>query len=100
MATKFAQKVYRALAKVPKGKVTTYGKLARIAGSPGAARAVGSLMRNNQHPEIYPCYKVVLSDGRVGSYSGPGGQAKKIKLLRRDGIVIESGRINKLDQFV
>lgn len=93
MTSKFAQKVYQKLAQVPKGKVTTYKALARAAGSPGAARAVGSLMRNNQHPEKYPCYKVVLSDGRVGNFTGPGGVPQKIELLARDGVEVRNRRI-------
>ncbi|MFH0961593.1 MAG: MGMT family protein [archaeon] len=87
----FSEKVYSLLKKVPKGKVTTYSALARAAGSPRAARAVGTLMRKNPNPDKIPCYKVVLSDGRIGNYSGPGGVFRKQALLSKDGIAISPG---------
>jgi O-6-methylguanine DNA methyltransferase len=93
MAGVFAERVYRLLSGVPKGNLTTYSALAKAAGSPLAARAVGTLMRTNAHPETVPCYKVVLSDGRVGNYSGRGGVAGKIRKLESDGIRIENGKI-------
>jgi len=83
------------LKKIPKGKVTTYGELARAAKT--SARAVGSIMRSNEHPDEYPCYKVVSADGNIGGYCGEtsGKQIeKKIKLLKNDGIEIKNGKIN------
>jgi O-6-methylguanine DNA methyltransferase len=83
-------KVYSLLKRIPKGKVTTYGELSKASGL--HPRTVGMLMRNNKDPKNIPCYKVVRSDGSVGGYSG--GVRKKIKLLTRDGIKIEKGKIN------
>jgi O-6-methylguanine DNA methyltransferase len=83
------------LTKIPKGKVTTYGELARVTKS--SPRAIGQVMRNNKHPELYPCYKVVRSDGSIGGYDGcvKGSKInKKIKLLKRDGIKIRNNRID------
>ncbi len=94
----FARNVYSLLKKVPKGRVTTYAALAKAAGRPGAARAVGTLMRKNAHREEIPCYRVVLSDGRTWMYSGPGGAAGKIRRLERDGIEISGGRIARLEK--
>lgn len=90
----FADKVYSLLASVPKGRVTTYSDLAAAAGSPRAARAVGTLMRKNSDPEKIPCYKAVLADGRVGNYTGTGGVRAKIRKLEADGIAVRDGKIS------
>ena len=81
----FATRVYAVVAKIPKGKVMTYGEVAKKAGKPGAARAVGTYMANNYNPNI-PCHRVVRSDGKPGNYNR-GGQARKAELLREEGFV-------------
>lgn len=82
----FKERIYKLTAQIPEGKVATYGQLAKLAGSPGAARAVGMCMKTNPHPEIVPCYKVVASDGSLTGYSaGEGVVTKKQKLLS-DGV--------------
>lgn len=80
----------RLLKKIPKGKVTTYKELAEAAKT--HPRAVGTIMHANRFPSEYPCYKVVMSDGRIGGYGG--GVKKKIKLLKKDGITVKKGRID------
>lgn len=83
------------LRKIPRGKVTTYGELARATKS--SPRAIGQVMRRNQRPDLYSCYKVVASDGSVGGYDGcvKGSKVdKKIGLLKKDGIEIRNGRID------
>lgn len=81
------------LKKIPKGKVTTYKELARAAKT--SPRAVGAILRNNKYPQRYPCYKVVRSSGEIGGYCGSAKKnvAKKVTLLRRDGIVVRRGKI-------
>ncbi|MEE9323772.1 MAG: MGMT family protein [Candidatus Aenigmarchaeota archaeon] len=86
------EKVYSLLKRIPKGKVTTYGELAKV--SKLHPRSIGTLMRKNSDPVNIPCYKVVRSDGSVGGYSAKGGIKTKIKLLQKDGIRIEKGKIN------
>jgi O-6-methylguanine DNA methyltransferase len=84
------------LRKIPRGKVTTYGELARICKT--SPRAIGQIMRHNKDPKLYPCYKVVRSDGSIGGYSGSIGGSKirrKILLLKKDGIEIIKGKIDK-----
>ena len=87
-----AAKVYRFLQKIPRGKVVTYGELARASGL--HPRTVGMLMRKNSDPVNIPCYKVVRSDGSLGGYSGAGGIGKKIALLEKDGVEVKNGRID------
>ena len=90
----FKEKVYDLAKQIPQGKVATYGQLAELAGSPGAARAVGMCMRTNEHPEIIPCYKVVASDGSLTGYSaGKGIITKKEKLLH-DGVKFKNDKVD------
>lgn len=78
----FAAKVLRILMQVPYGTTLTYGKLATLAGSPQAARAVGRAMAMNPFPIIIPCHRVIGADGRMTGYSGGEGVATKEWLLR------------------
>lgn len=83
------------LRKIPKGKVTTYGALAKTTKS--SPRAIGQIMKINEHPEIYPCYKVIASNGAIGGYAGCVKGKKideKIAKLRKDGIKINNGKID------
>ena len=82
------------LRKVPRGKVTTYGDLAKAAKT--SPRAIGRIMRYNKEPKKYPCYKVIKSDGSIGGYCGSMNSGKKVLLLRRDGIKIKNNRIDKM----
>lgn len=94
MKQTFKDKVYDLTKHIPKGKVATYGQLARLAGSPGAARAVGMFMKTNPVPEIVPCYKVVASDGSLTGYSaGKGVITKKEKLLK-DGVAFKNDKVD------
>lgn len=83
--TPFAKKVYAIVARIPKGTTMTYGEVAKKAGKPGAARAVGTIMSHNYRPGI-PCHRVVRSDGRIGDYNR-GGQSRKAEILREEGFL-------------
>ena len=65
----FEQRVFAALAKVRRGRVVSYGELAAAAGSPRAARAVGSALGKNPIPVLLPCHRVVAANG-IGGYGG------------------------------
>lgn len=75
----FRDRVYSVVKKIPRGKTMTYKDVARRAGNPRAARAVGTLMARNFDPKI-PCHRVVRSDGGVGDYNR-GGPSRKMELL-------------------
>ncbi len=94
------REVLELLLQIPRGKVTTYQALARALGDEIAARAVGQLMAANEEPDRYPCYRVVHSTGEVGSYSGPGGPAEKIRRLQAEGIEVKGGRIVNLRRYL
>jgi methylated-DNA-[protein]-cysteine S-methyltransferase len=81
--TAFQRAVWRACARIPSGQMRSYADLARMAGRPGAARAVGNAMHNNPVPIVVPCHRVIKSDGSLGGF-GSGVSLKK-KLLRIEG---------------
>lgn len=79
----FAERVRNVVRKIPKGKTMTYGQVAFASGHPGAARAVGMVMKNNYDSTV-PCHRVIRSDGKVGDYNR-GGKERKEKLLKEEG---------------
>jgi methylated-DNA-[protein]-cysteine S-methyltransferase len=83
--TAFARRVVAACRRVRWGQVSTYGDLAAECGSPGAARAVGSVMAKNCFPLIVPCHRVLASGGGLGGYSAPDGLRMKRRLLAMEG---------------
>ena len=85
------KKIYKKLLEVPKGKITTYGELAKAVGLKNGQRAVGKIMNKNPYPVIIPCHRVVKSDGKVGGYAY--GEEIKSDMLTREGIVIKNGKI-------
>jgi O-6-methylguanine DNA methyltransferase len=86
----FRESVLSVVRGIPKGNVSSYGEVAYRAGYPGAARAVGSLMKRNDDESV-PCHRVIRSDGRPGEYNGLAGE--KIALLKKEGVLIQNGKI-------
>ena len=98
----YQQAVLRLLAEVPKGKVTTYGDLAKELArrdkrwSPGSSRAVGTTMKNNVCAPQIACHRVIKSDGSIGNFRGgaEGAVEEKIEMLRDEGVKVVDGRID------
>ncbi|MDR2847038.1 MAG: MGMT family protein [Mycoplasmataceae bacterium] len=93
--TLFTKKVLLALVDIPLGQVRSYAQIATIVGQPGAARAVGSVCKNNPFPVTIPCHRVVPSKflsthsrQDIGNYSCVGGVKKKIALLLKEGVKV------------
>ncbi len=82
----FAEKVYRVVSKIPKGKTLTYKEVAKLAGSPRAYRAVGNILNKNRDFKNVPCHRVVRSDGKIGGYAL--GIKKKSLLLKKEKVRI------------
>lgn len=80
-ATPFQRRVVEHCRRIAPGRTKSYGELARAAGRPGAARAVGSVMSHNRVPIVVPCHRVVRADGSLGGFSSPGGLRDKERLL-------------------
>ena len=87
--TPFERKVLTVVSRIPVGRVATYGDVARLAGRPGAARAVGNIMRQGNHPAL-PYHRVVAAGGRLGGYSSP---ALKRSLLAAEGLTVTPARV-------
>ncbi len=83
-AAPFSRKVYQTCTKIPIGSTTSYASLAEKAGSPHAARAVGSIMAVNRTPLIIPCHRVLRSDGKLGGFSALGGKDLKKTLISHE----------------
>lgn len=66
----FQLKVWRALSRIPYGKVVSYSQLARTVREPNAVRAVANACGKNPLPVIIPCHRVVSKDGSLGGYTG------------------------------
>ena len=91
MTTEFQQAVWDKLLEIPRGRVTTYGEIARSLGNSGAGRAVGSACGSNPHLVQVPCHRVVAGTGQVGNYRE--GSARKVALLEKEGIQVVDNRI-------
>ena len=85
VSSEFKRTVLTRCRKIPFGSVMSYGELAESAGSPGAARAVGTTMSSNPIPIVIPCHRVVASDG-LGGFSS--GVSNKRTLLSHEGVLM------------
>jgi methylated-DNA-[protein]-cysteine S-methyltransferase len=96
--TEFERKVLVVTFKIPKGKISTYKRIAEKVGRPRAYRAVASALRKNPLHPIVPCHRVVRSDG------GFGGEKKRAEarreLVKKEGISIENGRIKISEEIL
>ena|SRR3989338_5876700 len=92
MKQAFTEKVYVAMRRIPRGKVTTYKALAKAVGNPKAARAVGNACNANPYAPRVPCHRVIASDGSLGGYAH--GLKKKAALLKAEGVEIRGGKID------
>jgi methylated-DNA-[protein]-cysteine S-methyltransferase len=96
----FRRDVYRTLCKIPLGKVTTYGAIARKLGGRKYARAVGTAVATNPLPLVVPCHRVVPSSLKVGNYGmggrdpSKGGYMKRM-LLEREGVRFQGDKVSK-----
>lgn len=78
----FNRQVLQATATIPYGETASYGEVAALAGSPGAARAAGTALSMNPIGLIVPCHRVIKADGSTGGYGGgKSGTALKQRLL-------------------
>jgi methylated-DNA-[protein]-cysteine S-methyltransferase len=96
MVTDFQKEVYSLTSKVPRGKVTTYGAIAKKLGA--SPRAVGQALRANPYAPRVPCHRVVRSDRSIGGFRGKiSGKAidEKIAMLRKEQVLIDDMKIRK-----
>jgi O-6-methylguanine DNA methyltransferase len=90
----FARRVLAAVRRIPPGAVATYGDIAGLAGSPRAARAVGSIMANCNDP-FTPCHRVIASGGALGGFgSWPGVKRAR---LAAEGVEVTATRVKRFE---
>ena len=89
-----SEDVYSMLLTIPKGKVSTYGDLAKALGNPAASRYIGRILSENPNPIKVPCHRVVMSNGKIGGYAL--GTQKKKELLQNEGVIFsDEYRVNE-----
>ena len=90
----FSGDVYNYLKTIPKGKVVTYGMIARAIGHPRASRQVGNALHRNPTPVVVPCHRVVNREGRLAPAFAFGGMDKQAELLRSEGVEVADGYVD------
>ena len=89
---RFQECVLRMESRIPRGRVSTYGRIAVRLGHPRAARAVGTALARNPFPLVIPCHRAVRNDRSLGGYAG--GLKMKRRLLELEGVKFDaSGRV-------
>lgn len=94
LATPFALKVYDAVRRIPKGKVSTYLDIACVIGSPRSARAVGNALHNNPEMIETPCHRVVNSQGRLSPNFAFDGPKTQQRLLENEGVEVRKYHVD------
>ncbi len=93
-----SKRIYEAVKKIPKGRVATYGQVAKMAGDKNMARAVGNALHKNPEPGTIPCHRVVNSKGELAGAFAFGGAGVQADLLAKEGVVVKEGKVD-LKQF-
>ena len=84
--TEFTRRIYEVVREIPPGRVLSYGQVARLAGNPRGARAVGFALHRNPEPGKIPCHRVVFQNGSVCTGYAFGGPEVQRRLLEEEGI--------------
>lgn len=96
--TDYKEKVYEIVRKVPKGKVTTYGTIARrLHMSP---RTVGTALHLNPYEGDVPCHRVVNREGRIAPGFAFGGIGAQRKLLESEGVIFKDETHLELEKYL
>lgn len=90
----FNERVYEVVRQVPRGRVASYGQVARLMGAPRSARYVGFALHANPEPGVIPCHRVVFKDGSLAPGFAFGGPDEQRRLLEEEGVGFdEEGRV-------
>ena len=90
------EQIYAVVGRIPRGKVASYGQVAKLVGNPRLSRVVGYALHVNNDPEHIPCYRVVNRFGEVSSAFAFGGENVQREMLLADGVEFDSdGRVKK-----
>ncbi|MCS5707922.1 MGMT family protein [Candidatus Berkiella cookevillensis] len=90
----FTQRVIKLILSVPKGKVATYGLIAKLAGNPRGSRAVGWILHSSTHKYNLPWQRIIKSDGRLSFVAGSTKFLSQCKKLDAEGVLVINGRVD------
>lgn len=96
----FFENVYEAVQLIPRGKVATYGQIARMIGAPRSSRAVGYALHANPRPGVIPCHRVVNREGRLAPAFAFGGPEIQARLLESEGVEVSADFIVDLEKYL
>ncbi len=96
----FFENVYEAVQLIPRGKVATYGQIARMIGAPRSSRAVGYALHANPRPGVIPCHRVVNREGRLAPAFAFGGPEIQARLLESEGVRVSADFIVDLEKYL
>ncbi len=94
-----AKEVFELVKKIPAGKVTTYGAIARALGSPRGSRLVGQILHGNKEPIVVPCHRVVFADGSLTSAFAFGDGVQR-EWLESEGVTFIGDKVNMEKHFM
>lgn len=96
----FFENVYEAVQLIPRGKVATYGQIARMIGAPRSSRAVGYALHANPRPGVIPCHRVVNREGRLAPAFAFGGPEIQAQLLESEGVEVSEDFTVDLEKYL
>ena len=92
--TPFSEKVISLIKSIPKGKVATYGLIAKLAGNPKGSRGVGWILHSCTKSHKLPWQRVIKSDGRLPFPVTSNTNSLQVNLLEKEGVFILNNRVN------
>ena len=95
MSTEALEAIWKAVRKIPRGQVATYGTVARLAGLPGRARLVGHALKVAPAKLRLPWFRIVGSGPRIAFPKGSRQFAEQARRLRAEGVTVTEGRIKR-----
>ena len=87
-------RIYDVVRRIPKGKVCSYGEIARVVGNPRLSRVVGYALHVNPQPGVIPCHRVVTKEGRLSPAFAFGGINMQANLLLSEGVTVVEGYVD------
>lgn len=94
------ERIYEVVKRIPKGKVATYGQIARLAGNAKWSRVVGYALHSNPDPDGIPCFRVVNRFGGLAPAFAFGGINVQAELLRAEGVEVGADNTVDLDRYM
>lgn len=89
-----SKRIYEAVKTIPRGRVATYGQVAKLAGEEKMARAVGNALNRNPYADAVPCHRVVNAKGELAGEFAFGGNGAQARLLEAEGVEVRNGKVD------